>query len=218
MRLLRASFPARLFYPEALFRVKTDEKILYLTFDDGPDSLSTVPILNILSKHNTKAVFFCLGKAAFENPEIMNKIRSEGHLIGNHSYDHPDGFYMEDNLYLNDIGSAVKFTSGNLFRPPYGRLKRSQYNALKKSFTIFMWDIMPYDFDIEFGRKRALKTLKEKMRPGSVIVLHDTSTSLAPDILPDFLNFAEYKGYKFLLPEIDQAKNAPASLNTLSKL
>jgi peptidoglycan/xylan/chitin deacetylase (PgdA/CDA1 family) len=218
MRAFRPLVFSRLFYPEALFRVKTGEKILYLTFDDGPDCLSTVPILNILSKHNVKAVFFCLGKAAFGNPEIMDKIRSEGHLIGNHSYDHPDGFYMKDSLYLHDIGSAVGFTSGNLFRPPYGRLKLSQYNALKKTFTIFMWDIMPYDFDIEFGRKRALKSLKRKIRPGSVIVLHDTSTSLAPDILPEFLNFAELKGYKFLLPETDQAKNAQASLNTLSKL
>jgi peptidoglycan/xylan/chitin deacetylase (PgdA/CDA1 family) len=218
MRLFRPSLFARLFYPEALFRVKTSDKVLYLTFDDGPDSLSTLPMLHVLSKFNAKAVFFCKGKAAFEHPEIMDKIRSEGHLIGNHSYDHPDGFYMENELYFNDIRSAAQFTSGNLFRPPYGRFKVSQYNSLKKTYSIIMWDIMPYDFDDGFGSKRVLKILKRKVRPGSVIVLHDTSTSLALDILPEFLKFAEDKGYRFILPEIDHAKNAQASLNTRSKL
>lgn len=218
MRVFRPLFLSRLFYPEALFRVKTGDKVLYLTFDDGPDILSTLPILDILSKFNAKAVFFCIGKAAFEHPEIMDKIRSEGHMIGNHSYNHPDGFYMGKELYLNDIEYADQFTSGKLFRPPYGRLRRSQYNILKKIYNIFMWDIMPYDFDNGFGSKRVLEILKRKVRPGSVIVLHDTSTSLALDILPEFLKFAEDNSYRFILPEIDHAKNAQASLNTRSKL
>jgi peptidoglycan/xylan/chitin deacetylase (PgdA/CDA1 family) len=218
MRLFRPLFFTKLFYPDALFRVNTDERVLYLTFDDGPDSLSTLSILNILSRYNVKAIFFCTGKSAFEHPEIMDNIRSEGHLIGNHSYDHPDGFYMAKQLFLNDIGAASHLTSGNLFRPPYGRLKRSQYNDLKKSYAIIMWDIMPYDFDIEFGSKRVLRILKKKVRPGSVIVLHDTSSSLASDILPEFLEFAENNGYKFLLPVTDQAKYTQASVNTRSKL
>ena len=218
MRFFRASLITRMFYAEAIFRIKTYKKILYLTFDDGPDSLSTIPLLNTLAEYNAKAVFFCTGKAAFEYPEIMDRIRSDGHLVGNHSYDHPDGFYMENPLYFRDVGSADQYTSGSLFRPPYGRLTRSQYDFLRKSYTIFMWDLMPYDFEDGFGSKRVLRILKRKIRRGSVIVLHDTSTSLAREILPEFLQYARKRGYIFSLPEIDQARNAHASENTLSKL
>jgi peptidoglycan/xylan/chitin deacetylase (PgdA/CDA1 family) len=218
MRLFRPLFLLVWLFPEALFRKMTKEKVLFLTFDDGPDSLSTLSILNILSRYNVKAVFFCTGKAAFEHPEIMDNIRSHGHLIGNHSYDHPDGLYMGKQLFLNDINAAAHSTSGSIFRPPYGRLKRSQYNEIKKSYTIIMWDLMPYDFDIDFGRERVLNILKNKIRPGSVIVLHDTYSSLAPDILPEFLEFARNNGYRFGLPVTDQARKAQASVNTRSKL
>jgi peptidoglycan/xylan/chitin deacetylase (PgdA/CDA1 family) len=200
MRLFRPIFFARLLYPQALFRVKTDEKVLCLTFDDGPDSLSTLPLLDILSRYNAKAVFFCRGKAAFEHPEIMDKIRSDGHMVGNHSYDHPDGFYMANQMYLDDIASAAQFTSGNLFRPPYGRFKLSQYNDLKKSYSIIMWDIMPYDFDPGFGSSKSLTVLKKLMRPGSIIVLHDTDKSTCPEFLEEFLLYSTELGYRFDIP------------------
>jgi peptidoglycan/xylan/chitin deacetylase (PgdA/CDA1 family) len=202
MRLYRPTLLQKLVYPEALFRVKTVTKVLYLTFDDGPDSLSTIPLLKILSEYGIKAVFFCTGKAASEYPEIMGKIRSDGHLIGNHSYDHPDGLFTKNQQYLNNVGSADKLTSPKLFRPPYGRLKLSQYYNLKKSYKIIMWDIMPYDFDSGFGGSRSLNVLKRYVRPGSVIVLHDTNKSTCLEFLEEFIVYATGKGYTFDIPLI----------------
>jgi peptidoglycan/xylan/chitin deacetylase (PgdA/CDA1 family) len=110
MRLFRPCFLAVRLFPGALFREKTGEKVLYLTFDDGPDVITTMPLLNTLAKHKIRAVFFCSGKAASENPDLVNKIKSEGHLIGNHGYNHLDGLFTSKQKYLNDIKSAAEST------------------------------------------------------------------------------------------------------------
>jgi len=200
MRLFSPGFLAVKLFPEALFREKTTEKVLYLTFDDGPDVISTVPLLNILSKHNIKAIFFCSGKTASENPELVNRIKSEGHIVGNHGFSHLNGFFTSKRKYLTDIKKAAEFTSDALFRPPYGRLKMNQYQSIKSSFKIIMWDIMPYDFDRSFGSERSLSILKRKIRPGSIIVLHDNSESTLLEFLNTFIEFAFVSGYRFEIP------------------
>ena len=200
MRLFRPGLLAVRLFPEALFRKKTTEKILYLTFDDGPDVISTLPLLNILAKHKVRAIFFCSGKAASENPDLVNKIKSDGHIIGNHGYNHLNGLFTSKQKYLSDIKSAAESTSGNIFRPPYGRLRINQYREIKKSYRIIMWDIMPYDFDRKFGSERSLSVLKKMVRPGSVIVLHDTRGSTVLEFLEDFILFATSVGYGFRLP------------------
>ena len=197
MRLFRPCFLAVRLFPEALFREKTGEKVLYLTFDDGPDVVTTVPLLNILAKHRIRAVFFCSGKAASENPDLVNKIKLGGHLIGNHGYNHRDGLFTSKHKYLNDIKLAAGSTSDGIFRPPYGRLRINQYREIKKSYRIIMWDIMPYDFDRKFGGERSLSALKKMVRPGSVIVLHNTLQSSVLDFLEAFIVFAKNKGYRF---------------------
>jgi peptidoglycan-N-acetylglucosamine deacetylase len=201
MRLYRPFVFAKLLYPEAIFRVKTRENVLYLTFDDGPDPVSTPLLLNILNKNLIRAVFFCLGKAASENPELIKKIKSSGHILGNHGYDHSDGFLSSNHEYLENIRKASSFTSENLMRPPYGRLRRKQYNELKKNYRIIMWDIMPYDFDRDFDSKRALSILKKMIRPGSIIVLHDKQKYFDPDFIEKFIQIAIDLGYGFdILP------------------
>jgi peptidoglycan-N-acetylglucosamine deacetylase len=200
MRLFRPGFLAVRIFREALFREKTGEKVLYLTFDDGPDIKSTIPLLNILANQNVRAVFFCSGKAASENPEIIKKIKSEGHLIGNHGYDHLDGICTSKHRYLSDISRAAGFTSDNLFRPPYGRLRTNQYRELKKSYRIVFWDLMAYDFDSKFGGEKSLSILKKMVRPGSVIALHDTQSSTVLEFLENFILFAAAEGYCFRLP------------------
>ncbi|MBA4321653.1 MAG: polysaccharide deacetylase family protein [Odoribacter sp.] len=201
MRLFRPCFFTVLLFPEAFFRKKTDEKILFLTFDDGPDVISTISLLNILAKHKVKAVFFCSGKTAFENPDLINKIKAEGHLIGNHCYNHPDGLFTSKQKYLGDVRKAERFTSHSLFRPPYGRLRINQYREIKKTYNIVMWDVMPYDFDRQFGGRRSLDILKKLIRPGSVIVLHDSRQSTIPEFLDEFILFAAGEGYRFAIPE-----------------
>jgi peptidoglycan-N-acetylglucosamine deacetylase len=200
MRLFRPCFLTTWIFREAFFRKETTERILYLTFDDGPDEFSTPLLLDILARHKIMAVFFCSGRSASENPDIVNKIKSAGHIIGNHGYDHLNGLFTSKKRYLNDVGKAAGYTSGDLFRPPYGMLSLSQYIDLKRSYRIVLWDIMPFDFDRKFGSERSLAILKRLIRPGSVIVFHDTGKSTAPEFLEDFILFASREGYGFMLP------------------
>ena len=132
MRFFRPCFVAGWIYPEALFRIKTTEKLLYLTFDDGPDPESTPVLLEILEKHNIKVIFFCNGRAAEKYPELIGQIKSQGHLIGNHGYNHLDGWRTSTEKYIADVENAAGFTSSDLFRPPYGRLSLGQYRKLKR--------------------------------------------------------------------------------------
>ena len=196
MRLFRPGLLAGCLYPGALFRIKTSEKRLYLTFDDGPDPLSTTRLLDILRKHEISAVFFCNGDAAGKYPELIHLIRKGGHLIGNHGYSHLNGWRTDADEYVNDIKKASKLTSEIIFRPPFGRLSFRQARSLR-SYKLVLWDIMAYDFDSSFGKEKSLGVLKRKIRPGSIIVLHDKPTSCANEILEEFILFALGKGYRF---------------------
>jgi peptidoglycan/xylan/chitin deacetylase (PgdA/CDA1 family) len=202
MRLFRPGFLAACLYPEAIFRIKTTEKVLYLTFDDGPDQGSTPQLLDILSRYNIKAIFFCSGHAAEMNPALLKLLRSDGHLIGNHGYNHLDGWRTDPASYISDLIRASCFTSSKIFRPPFGRLSLKQRRKVLESYKIIFWDIMAYDFDFSFGRDRSLRVLKEKIRPGSIIVLHDKVTSCANSILEEFIVFALDQGYRFELPDV----------------
>ncbi len=197
MRLIRPCLFSGFLYPDALFRIKTEEKILCLTFDDGPDPGSTPEILSFLDKHSIKAIFFCTGQAAEKFPGLVSEIRNRGHLIGNHGYGHPDGWKSSCNDYLNDINKAADLTSGTIFRPPYGHLRINQYRYLKKSYKILFWDIMPYDFDSKFTPSESLELLKKKIRPGSIIVLHDSPDSNCRHFLKEFIESMVSKGYIF---------------------
>lgn len=199
MRLFRPCFAARYLYPEAVFRIKTAEKVLCLTFDDGPDPVSTPLILKVLGEYGIKAIFFCNGRRAETYPDLADQIKSEGHVIGNHGHSHLNGWRTSTRDYMEDVTKAASFTSGRLFRPPFGRLTFRQFHELNKNFLIWFWDLMPYDFDVSFGEKQILRILKEKIRPGSVIVLHDTPYSAAAGILPEFIDHAKGKGYRFII-------------------
>ena len=199
MRLFRPGFFARWLYHGAIFRIRTTKKVLYLTFDDGPDPISTPWLLDILDKYCVKALFFCNGRAAEKYSGLMDKIRNRDHLIGNHGYCHLNGWLTESDQYINDVARASGYTSDKIFRPPFGRLSFNQKKRLIKSYKIVFWDIMPYDFDNSFGGKNSLRILKNKIRPGSIIVLHDTASSSANIIIDEFLTFAIASGYRFEL-------------------
>lgn len=197
MRLFRPWNLMRCLYPGAFFRIKTSAKVLYLTFDDGPDPESTPAILRLLGKHNCRAVFFCNGESASAFPGLVKEISSGGHLTGNHSFSHADGWRTSHKDYTEDVYKADEYTSATLFRPPYGHLKLRQFRELKKKYKIVFWDLMPYDFDKKMTREKMLDMLKRKMRPGSIIVLHDSPGSKAAEMLEEFLIHAKKQGYRF---------------------
>ncbi|MCX6255166.1 MAG: polysaccharide deacetylase family protein [Bacteroidia bacterium] len=197
MRLFRPSLIAGWLYPEAIFRISTTEKVLCLTFDDGPDPDSTPQLLDILDKYDIKALFFCNGRAAEKYPGLIKRIISKGHLIGNHGYNHLNGWVTSRESYVADVANAAPYTSSSLFRPPYGHLRFNQYKKLGETYKIVFWDIMPYDFDSRLSSKKSLLILKKKIRPGSVIVLHDNTKNKSTEFIEDFILFTRNEGYRF---------------------
>ena len=197
MRLFRPLFFLRLIWPGAIFRIRTAENLLSLTFDYGPDRETTPAVLDILSSHNVKAIFFCRGSAAEINHGLITRIKSEGHLVGNHGYRHLDGWKTNTQVYLRNFAAAAPFTSDTLLRPPWGRIRPGQFRELSGSYRIVFWDLMPYDFDSRLDGARVLEIMKRKIRPGSVIVLHDTATSSVLAFLDKFIRYAGSEGYNF---------------------
>jgi len=198
MRFFRPFCLSRLFYPGALFRLRTREKVLCLTFDDGPDPAITPKILDILEAHGLKAVFFCSGQLAERHPDLVSLIKSKGHAIGNHGYLHLDGWKTVSRVYLRNFSISADHTSTSLLRPPYGRIRPFQYRELAEKYKIVFWDLMPYDFDKKMTGANVLDILKKKIRPGSIIVLHDTVCSSVLSFLDEFVDYALANGYGFV--------------------
>ncbi len=194
------------FYPAAVWEVKTQQKFVYLTFDDGPTNEVTPWILETLKVYEAKATFFCVGENLYKHPLIAQKIISENHLLANHSYHHLNGFKNSTQDYLNNIELAQKTiqtilpTATKIMRPPYGRLKLSQYWALKKEgYQVVMWSFLTYDFDININCDEVLNKMSKKIKPGSIIVLHDNYKSFnnLKQLLPNLLAMLFQEGYEF---------------------
>lgn len=179
----------------------TKEKEIYLTFDDGPTPEITRKTLDILDKYNAKASFFCLGKNIKAFPEIASEIAKRGHIIGNHGYDHIRGWKVSTKVYLEDIDKAAGLIPAKLFRPPYGRIKPSQINALKHNYKIIMWSVLSADYNQNLTPERVYKNVVRNVFPGAIVVFHDSlkaSKNLLP-ALPKILSTLAEQGYKFKL-------------------
>jgi peptidoglycan/xylan/chitin deacetylase (PgdA/CDA1 family) len=187
-------------YREALFRIKTPEKKLLISFDDGPWPGTTLKILEIIESYNIRALFFCTGALAEADQEIVRRIKSGGHLVGNHGYDHLSGFRTAPDMYYNNVQAAAAFTSDRIFRPPYGQITPSQYRMISESYRIIFWDAMAYDFDPEIGWEKSFNLLKRNIRKGSIIVFHDKPVSKVLYILGRFIEHAISDGYSFEIP------------------
>lgn len=159
---------------DLLWHVKTDRREVFLTFDDGPTPGVTEDVLNLLERFQAKATFFCLGKNAEQFPELYAQLIEAGHAVGNHSYSHPDGWKTGQTKYLRDVVLASRCINSNLFRPPYGHITPAQVNAIKKKYTIVMWDVLSADFDAAKSPEQCLEHVCRHTGPGSIVVFHDS--------------------------------------------
>ena len=138
----------RAFYPGCTWEMDRHEKKIYLTFDDGPHPEITNFVLDQLRAFDARASFFCIGKNVAAWPEVFDRIRAEGHAVGNHTYHHLNGRKTADDLYLDDIRKSGRLIESPLFRPPYGRISRSQLRAIReKGLKPVMWSVLSADFD-----------------------------------------------------------------------
>ena len=159
---------------DLLWHIDTSEKEIFLTFDDGPTPEVTELVLDLLHTYHAQATFFCLGKNVTQYPFIYNRILREGHSVGNHTFNHPDGWKTPVFSYLRDILLAKEHIHSQLFRPPYGRITPGQVAALKKKFTLVMWDVLSADFDQTIKPTRCLTHVLTHAKQGSIIVFHDS--------------------------------------------
>ena len=186
----------------SIWKMPQAKKTIYLTFDDGPHPVVTPFVLNELEKWNAKATFFCIGKNVVDNPLIFNQIKKAEHAIGNHTYDHLDGWKTENATYLQNIVKAKEQISSVLFRPPYGRITRKQYKALTQlnnPFKIIMWSVLSGDFDINISPEQCANNVLQNATSGSVVVFHDSekASERLRYALPAVLKYFSEKGYVF---------------------
>ena len=189
-------------FPEHIWDMKSVNNAIYLTFDDGPHPIITPFVLDQLQKYNAKATFFCIGKNVVDQPVIFKRILDEGHAVGNHTYDHLDGWKTGNAEYLQNFLNARNYIDSDLFRPPYGRITPKQQKDLMKhhkAIKIIMWSVLSGDFDKNITPENCCKNVLQNTVSGSVVVFHDSEKAdeRLRHTLPVVLKYFSEKGYIF---------------------
>lgn len=215
MYTVRPPFFLKWYYRNNLIWNKdSTEKFVYLTFDDGPIPNVTTFVLNTLKSFNVKATFFCIGDNISKHPEVFEQIKANGHAIGNHTYNHLKGWKTDDKTYIDNFWQCQALTETNLFRPPYGRIKKSQIRKLVNSWQLtvgkklktenselqtVMWDVLSGDFDLKLSPEKCYQNVIKNTRNGSIIVFHDSlkAWDRLEYALPKSIEYLLQQGYQF---------------------
>ncbi|MEA3504146.1 MAG: polysaccharide deacetylase family protein [Bacteroidota bacterium] len=198
-RVKTSHLVSKIFYPSLNWEIKTKQKKIFLTFDDGPTPGVTEEVLSLLEKHQAKATFFLIGDKAARYPDLVLKIREAGHTIGNHTYNHLKGWKTNSDIYLQNIEKCNSILNSSLFRPPYGKIKSSQIRALKKQYHIIMWSVLSGDFDRSITPQQCYSNVEKNTTKGSIIVFHDSEKAKERMLyaLPKTLEKLSSQGYSF---------------------
>jgi len=184
---------------DVVWDIPGKDKVIYLTFDDGPNPVITPWVLDLLKTYEAKATFFCVGSNVEKYPEAYDMVVTAGHAVGNHTYSHKNGWKTRRETYLEDVKRCSAIFSAKLFRPPYGKLRKSHYKRIKEDYKIVMWDVLSGDFDRTISNERCLANVLDNARAGSVIVFHDSEKALEKlhYTLPKVLEHFSHLGYAF---------------------
>lgn len=190
-----------------IWSIPTTEKKVFLTFDDGPIPEITDWVLNQLKVYNAKATFFCIGNNIEKHPAVFSRIIKDGHMIGNHTFNHVKGWKTTNKTYFKEVEmceveiqkSSILNLKSKLFRPPYGKIKTSQSRRLRKlGYKIIMWDVLSADYKEEISKEKCLENVLKNVEPGSIIVFHDSIKAFQnlEYVLPKTLQFLSENGYQ----------------------
>ena len=202
--LAKSTWWMKMFWPAYTWKIKTGEKKLFLTFDDGPDPHATAFVLEQLKKFDAKATFFCIGENVATHSALYQRILQEGHATGNHTHRHPNGWKISKEAYLRDVQEASERINSRLFRPPYGRITKSQAKGLPAAMQqddvkVIMWSVLSADFDTTKNGRQCFGFVRKYSRPGSIVVFHDSAKAF-PNLsvaLPMTLEYFTELGYSF---------------------
>ncbi|SHF85289.1 Peptidoglycan/xylan/chitin deacetylase, PgdA/CDA1 family [Flavobacterium segetis] len=189
-----------------IWDVSNENKTVYLTFDDGPIPGVTPWVINQLEKYNVKATFFCIGDNIYKHPELFEELIADGHSIGNHTFNHLDAWKTQKFEYLDNIKKCEEIiflnsktaNKSKIFRPPYGKIKRSQSKAIRNlGYKIVMWDILSADFDQKISKEECLANVLLNIESGSIIVFHDSIKAFRnlEYVLPRTLDYLKNNNY-----------------------
>lgn len=200
--LVRTPWWLKKIYSGLIWRMPVKEKVLYLSFDDGPHPEVTPFVLDELKKYNARATFFCIGKNVKEYPQIYRRVLMDGHRVGNHTQNHLNGWKVADKKYIENIRDAAQLIDSDLFRPPYGRISLFQSKLLRAApfhYKIVMWEVLSGDFDRDIDAKTCARNVIRSARAGSIIVFHDSEKAYdrVSGALPVVLQHFSEKGYRF---------------------
>ena len=189
----------RWLYPSAIWRMNPEEKAVYLTFDDGPIPESTPWLIETLDHYGVKATFFMVGDNVRKYPHLLELIKSHGHRLGNHTFNHIGGLMVSGGHFLRNANEADKLIHSNLFRPPRGWMKNYQYISLRRHYTIIMWDVVTRDYSKLLTADDVFNNVKRYTRNGSIITFHDSLKSIdkLKTALPRSIEWLQKEGYEF---------------------
>jgi peptidoglycan/xylan/chitin deacetylase (PgdA/CDA1 family) len=189
-------------FGDSIWEMPGTTKTIYLTFDDGPHPQITQFVLDELNKFDAKATFFCIGKNVVQHPGVFKSILEQGHAVGNHTYNHLDGWKTPNAKYLQNILEARSFINSPLFRPPYGRITSNQKKylmQLEMPMKVVMWSVLSGDFDVNITPEQCCKNVLNNTKSGSVVVFHDSEKAFErlEYALPLVLKYFSERGYRF---------------------
>ena len=186
-------------FPNYTWRIPTQEKVLYLTFDDGPIPTVTPWVLEQLEAFQARATFFCVGDNIRKHPEVFEQVVASGHAVGNHTFNHLNGWQTENISYFHNVRHCANLAHSVLFRPPYGRLKPKQAQFLQRHYRIVMWDVLSGDFDPKLSEEQCLANVVNNAEEGSIVVFHDSlkAEDKLRNVLPKVLQHFTDQGYVF---------------------
>ena len=203
MRLVKPSKIFRMFYPSLLWEMpKTGEKTIYLTFDDGPHPTITPLVLEILKRYDAKATFFCIGNNVRQFPATFELIKKEGHSVGCHTFNHENGWKTKTQDYVGSVSAANELIQSNLFRPPHGKIKRSELkklSTLHSKLKIVAWTVIAYDWDHALSPEDVYQNVIRNAGDGAIVAFHDSIKAYNNMIsaLPRVLEYYSQKGFIF---------------------